>query len=54
MSFVNTKITRTTKVEITPTVDSENRPSEVFHEISKEYGRNLDMKEIKRELEKRF
>ena len=35
-------------------VDSEKRPSEVFHEVSKEHGRKLNMKEIKRELEKGF
>lgn len=48
------KIARMIKIEVTPIVDSEKCPSEAFHEISKEHGRKLDMKEIKRELEKRF
>ncbi|MBU7030463.1 MAG: hypothetical protein HXS48_26260 [Theionarchaea archaeon] len=51
---MNTKIARIIKIEVTPLTDSEKRPSEVFHEISKEYGRKLDMKDIKKELEKRF
>ncbi len=51
---MNTKISRIIKIEITPPIDSGKRPSEVFREISKEYGRKLDMKEIKKELEERF
>ena len=52
--MMKTKISRIIKIDVTPLIDSENRPSEVFHEISKEYGRNLTMKDIKKELEKRF
>ena len=52
--MINMKTTRMIKIEVTPIVDSEKRPSEVFHEISKEHGRKLNMKEIKKELEKRF
>jgi len=52
--IMNTKIARIIKIEVTPPTDSEKRPSEVFLEISKEYGRKLDMKDIKKELEKRF
>ena len=48
--MMNTKIVRIVKIEVTPITDSGKRPSEVFKEISKEYGRKLDMKEIKREL----
>jgi hypothetical protein len=52
--MMNTKISRIIKIDVTPLIDSEKRPSEVFHEISKEYGRKLTMKDIKRELEERF
>lgn len=52
--MMNTKIARIIKIEVTPITDSEKHPSEVFQEISKECGRKLDMKEIKRELEERF
>ena len=52
--IMNTKIARIIKIEVTPPIDNEKRPSEVFHEISKEHGRKLNMKEIKRELEKKF
>ena len=52
--MMNTKISRIIKVDVTPLIDCEKRPSEVFHEISKEYGRKLTMKDIKRELEERL
>ena len=52
--MLNTKISRIIKIDVTPLIDSEKRPSEVFHEISKEYGRKLTMKDIRRELEERF
>ena len=47
---MNTKTARIVKIEVTPITDSGRCPSEVFDEISEEYGRKLDMKEIKREL----
>ena len=52
-SMMNTKISRIVKIEVTPITNSGKRPSEVLREISKEYGRKLDMKEIKKELEER-
>jgi len=52
--MMNKKIVRIMKVEVTPIPDGDDHPSQVFHEISKEYGRKLDAEEIKRELEKRF
>ena len=50
--MMNTRITRVIKVEVTPISGGESCPSEVFHEISKEYGQTLDIKEIKRELKR--
>lgn len=47
--MMNTRIARIVKIEVTPITDNGRRPSEVFEEISKEYGRKLDMKEIKRD-----
>jgi hypothetical protein len=52
--MINMKITRMIRSEVTPIVDSEKCSPEAFYEISKEHGRMLDMKEIKKELEKRF
>ncbi|MGD2250576.1 MAG: hypothetical protein PVF58_19440 [Candidatus Methanofastidiosia archaeon] len=51
---MNTKITRLIKIDVTPPPDSEKHPSEVFHEISKKYGRKLHIEDIKNALEKRF
>jgi hypothetical protein len=51
---MNTKIRRLIKIDVTPPPDSEEHPSEAFYEVSKKYGRKLDMKDIKRALEERF
>ena len=48
--MMKTKISRIIKIDVTPLIDSEKRPSEVFHEISREYNQNVTMKDIKREL----
>lgn len=49
---MNTRITRVIKVEVTPISGGDSRPSEVFHEVSKEYGLKLAIKDIKRELKR--
>ncbi|MGC1123201.1 MAG: hypothetical protein WBA22_19120 [Candidatus Methanofastidiosia archaeon] len=51
---MNTKISRVVKIEVTPISESDSQPSKIFHEISRKYGRKLDIKEIKKELEGRF
>lgn len=48
---MNRRIDPVTKDEIT-SINGDSRPSEVFHEVSKEYGWKLDIKEIKRELKR--
>jgi hypothetical protein len=37
--MINIKTTRMIKIEVTPIVDSEKRPSEVFHEISRTWSK---------------
>jgi hypothetical protein len=54
LCMMHSRISRVMKVEVARTLEGDSQPSKVFHEISKEYGRKLDVKEIKKELEERF